>query len=200
MLQATSHTPSTAGIPSSRLGHSRWVLWWNKRVWVSFSRDFPVFPSTNFIPSFLHTHLIHFISFHPALWWCNRRGRPALSHLIPRPSSVSDKSWGYLFILFNNNFYCCYFIIWARWLKEQVTWLWAGRHGFDPGRGRIKIFSRLCVHIGPGAHLASCKMSNRVFLGVKKAECRASPQPIPIAVVANMWILASTSLMGLHGL
>ena len=37
----------------------------------------PIFPSTNFIPPFLHTHLIHFVSFHQPLWWCHRCGRLA---------------------------------------------------------------------------------------------------------------------------
>ena len=50
-------------------------------VWVGFSRGFsrflPFSPTTNFIPPFLHTHLIHFVSFHQPMWWCIRRGRPA---------------------------------------------------------------------------------------------------------------------------
>ena len=47
-------------------------------VWVGFSRGFSRFPlPQNFIPPFLHTHLIHFVSFHSLLWWCVRRGRPA---------------------------------------------------------------------------------------------------------------------------
>ena len=31
---------------------------------MGFLRIYPVFPYKNFIPSFLHTHLIHLVSFH----------------------------------------------------------------------------------------------------------------------------------------
>ena len=80
-----------------------WVSWWTKRGLGRFFSGFLQFsPTTNFIPSFLHVHLIHFVSFHQPLWWCVRRGRPALtynigasSHLIPRPDLVLDTSWGY---------------------------------------------------------------------------------------------------------
>ena len=68
----------TAGVPSSSLGHSMWVSWWTKWGLGRFFAGFlPFSPTTNFIPPFLHTHLIHFISFHQPLWWCDRRGRPA---------------------------------------------------------------------------------------------------------------------------
>ena len=77
-LKAVSRSPPTAGVPSSRLGHSMWVSWWTKRGLGRFFSGFlPFSPTTNFIPPFLHTHLIHFVSFHPPLWWCDRRGRPA---------------------------------------------------------------------------------------------------------------------------
>ena len=55
-----------------------WVSWWTKRGLGRFFSGFlPFFPATNFIPPFLHTHLIHLVSFHQPLWWCVRRGRPA---------------------------------------------------------------------------------------------------------------------------
>ena len=78
MEQAVSCSPPTAGVPSSRLGPSMCVSWWMKRGLGRFFSGFlPFSPTTNFIPPFLHTHLIHFASFHPPLWWCDRRGRPA---------------------------------------------------------------------------------------------------------------------------
>ena len=107
MAQAVRRSPPTAGVPSSRLDHSMWVSWWTKRGLGRFLSGFlPFSPTTNFIPPFLHTYLIHFVSFHLPLWWCVRRGRPApllltdlySSRLIPRPNLVLDTSWGYLFI------------------------------------------------------------------------------------------------------
>ena len=100
-----------------RLGHSMWVSWWTKRGLGRFFSGFlPFSPTTNFIPPFLHTHLIHFVSFHPPLWRCVRRGRPApllltdlsigaSSHLMPRPDLVLDTSWGYLFFIHDFNKY-----------------------------------------------------------------------------------------------
>ena len=62
-MQAVRHSPPTAGVPSSRLGPSMWVSWWTKRGLGRFFTGFLPFSSTtNFIPPFLHTHLIHFIS------------------------------------------------------------------------------------------------------------------------------------------
>ena len=78
MAQVVSRSPPTAGVPSLRLGPSMWVSWWTKRGLGRFSSGFlPFSPTTNFIPPFLHTQLIHSASFHPPLWWCDRRGRPA---------------------------------------------------------------------------------------------------------------------------
>ena len=78
VAQAVSRSPPIAGFPSSRLGHFMWVSWWTKRGLGRFFSGFlPFSPTTNSIPPFLHTHLIHFVSFHPPLWWCDRRGRPA---------------------------------------------------------------------------------------------------------------------------
>ena len=78
MAQAVRRSPPTAGVPSTRLGPSMWVLWWTKRALGRFFTGFLQFsPTTNFIPPFLHTHLIHSVSFHQPLWWCIRRGRPA---------------------------------------------------------------------------------------------------------------------------
>ena len=56
-------SPPTARVPSSRLGHSMLVSWWTKRgLGRFFARFLPFSPTTNFIPKFLHTHLIHFVS------------------------------------------------------------------------------------------------------------------------------------------
>ena len=78
VAQAVSRSPPTTGVPSSRLGPSMWVSWWTKLSQGRFFSGFlPFSPTTNFIPPFLHTHLIHFASFHPPLSWCDRRGRPA---------------------------------------------------------------------------------------------------------------------------
>ena len=68
VAQSVRRSPRTAGVPSSRLGHSIWVSWWTKRDLGRFFTGFlPFYPTTNFIPLFLHTHLIHFASFHPPL-------------------------------------------------------------------------------------------------------------------------------------
>ena len=78
VAQAVRRAPPTAGVPSSRLGHSMWVSWWTKRGLGRFFSGFlPFSPTTNFIPPFIHTHLIHFVSFHQPVWWCVSRGRPA---------------------------------------------------------------------------------------------------------------------------
>ena len=71
---------------------------------VGFLQVSPILPVTIFIPPFLYTHLIHFVSFHQPLWCCDRHSRPASflfidlqyrssTHLIPRSGPVSDKSW-----------------------------------------------------------------------------------------------------------
>ena len=68
VAQAVRRSPPTAGVPSSRLGPSIWVSWWTKRGLGRFFTGFLSFsPTTNFIPPFLHPHLIHFVSFHPPL-------------------------------------------------------------------------------------------------------------------------------------
>ena len=78
VAQAVRHSPPTAGVPSSHHGLSMWVSWWTKRHLGKFFAGFlPFSPTTNFLPQFLHTHLIHFVSFHQPLWWCIRRGLPA---------------------------------------------------------------------------------------------------------------------------
>ena len=80
VAQAVNLPLPIAGVRSSRLDHSTRVSWWRKWGLVSFSRGFSCFPSTNnFIPPFLHSHLIHFhfIYFHQPLWWCDRRDQPA---------------------------------------------------------------------------------------------------------------------------
>ena len=65
MAQAVRRSPPTVGVPSSRLGHSMWVSRWTKRGLGRFFAGFlPFSLTTNFIPPFLHTHLINFVSFH----------------------------------------------------------------------------------------------------------------------------------------
>ena len=44
MAQAVRRSPPTAGVPSSRLGHSMWVSCERNGVWVGFSRGFSRFP------------------------------------------------------------------------------------------------------------------------------------------------------------
>ena len=49
----------------SRLCYSIFFSWWMKRGLCRFCSEFlPVSLATNFIPQFLQTHLIHFVSFH----------------------------------------------------------------------------------------------------------------------------------------
>ena len=65
IAQAIRRSPPIAGVPISRLGHSMWVSWWTKRsLGRLFSRFLSFSPATNFIPLFLHTHLIRLVSFH----------------------------------------------------------------------------------------------------------------------------------------
>ena len=56
-----------------------WVSWWTKRGLGRFSSGFLHFShTTNFIPPFLHTHLIHFVTFY-FIRPCDggsRRGQP----------------------------------------------------------------------------------------------------------------------------
>ena len=68
MAQALRHLPPIAGVLSSHLSHSMWVSWWTKRSLGTFFSGFlPFSPAINFIPTFLHTHLIHFIPSAPVL-------------------------------------------------------------------------------------------------------------------------------------
>ena len=78
VAHAVSRSPPTAGVPSSHLGPSMWVSWWTKQGLGRFFTGFSSFPQPQIsFHHFLHTHLIHFVSFHQPLWWCIRRGRPA---------------------------------------------------------------------------------------------------------------------------
>ena len=68
VTQAVRRSPPTAEVPSSRLGHSMWVSWWTKRGLGRFFAGFlPFSPTKNFISPFIHTHLIHFVSFYQPL-------------------------------------------------------------------------------------------------------------------------------------
>ena len=98
VAQAVRRSPPTAGVPTSRLGHSMWVSWWTKRGLGRFFMGFlPFSPTTNFIPPFLHTHLIRpcngasgVVGRHPCYSQTYNLG--ASSHLILRPDLVSDTS------------------------------------------------------------------------------------------------------------
>ena len=121
MAQAVRCFPPTAGVPSSHLGPSMWVSWWTTRGLGRFSTGFlPFSPTTNFIPPFLHPHLIHLVSFHPPLWWCVRHGRPApllltdlycrgfiASHPSTRPC-VGHELRIFIFIYYNTITYQCF--------------------------------------------------------------------------------------------
>ena len=63
------------------------------------------------------------------------------------------------------------------------------KHMFD------SFMSRLVL----GVHSVSYKVVTRDFLGVKTTERRATTLPLLRTVVTNMWTLASTSSVGLHG-
>ena len=58
MAQAVRRSPPTAGVPSSGLGPSMWVLWWTKRGLGRFSRGFSRFP----IPQISFHHFSTLIS------------------------------------------------------------------------------------------------------------------------------------------
>ena len=52
----------------------------------------------------------------------------------------------------------------AQVLKQESTWLRAGRQGFDPGcRRRGDFSSLLCIQTGPGVHLTFYKISTVAF-------------------------------------
>ena len=126
-------------------------------------------------------------------------------------------------ILCRNTNFCRYVrLTWARWLKRQGAGLWAGW----PGCRRGGDFSSLLrIQTGPEVHSASYKMSTEGFpLGVKAAKLRTghptssqchgceyvdpcihilrgpSWSVMGIHLPLNMWTLASTSPVGLHGL
>ena len=62
--QAVSRSPPTAGVPSSRLGHSMWVSWWTKQSLGTFSSGFFVFPCHNFHSTISPHSSLLFSSFH----------------------------------------------------------------------------------------------------------------------------------------
>ena len=104
VAQAVSRSPPTAGVPSSRLGHSMWVSWWMNRGLGRFSGGFSRFPLPQ-ISFHRFSTLISSISFHfirPCDGATGVVGRHpcysltynigASSHLIPRPDLVLDTS------------------------------------------------------------------------------------------------------------
>ena len=88
--------------------YSMWVSWWTKQGLASFSKAFLPFSSTtNFIPQFLHAHLIHFVSFNfisPCDCATGVVGRHSCcsltlnivssSHITPRYGPMSDRNCG----------------------------------------------------------------------------------------------------------
>ena len=85
----------------------------------------------------------------PHLWWCNRRGRRASSyslifnivapsHLSPRPSSMSDRSWG------------CYY--WVQCEKDDHIHFPSNCDGVTGMVGRHPYYS-LNFSIGTSSHL-----------------------------------------------
>ena len=78
-------------------------------------------------------------------------------------------------VLFETVFYIFNKVIYIVHLYRN-NYVWAGRPGFDPGCRRSADFSSLLrVHIGPGVHSASYKMSTGAFPGNKGG--RAQDQP-----------------------
>ena len=77
VAQAVRRSPPTAGVPSSRLGHSMWVSWWTKRgsgqVFLGVS---PVFPYHKF-HSTISPHSSHPFRFISSALVMVRHGRPA---------------------------------------------------------------------------------------------------------------------------
>ena len=114
VAQAVRRSPPTAGVPSSRLGHSVWVSWWTKRGLGRFFSGFLPFSPNLLQISFHHfSTLTSSISFHficPCDGASGVVGRHpcyslaytigASSYLIPRPDFVLHTSWGYLFFYF----------------------------------------------------------------------------------------------------
>ena len=72
----------------------------------------------------------------------------------------------------------------------------ARRPGFDPGcRSGGDFSSLLRVQTGPEVHSVSYKIST----GVKAASVGLANRYLPSAVTVNVWTLAFTSPVGLHG-
>ena len=69
MAQAARRSSPTAGAPSSLLCHSMWVLSWTKRD-LGGEGILPFFLPVTSYYHFSTFVLIHFVSFHPPLWWC----------------------------------------------------------------------------------------------------------------------------------
>ena len=104
--------PTTSGVLISLLDHSIWVLWCTKQGLIGFSQGFSHFPLPQI--SFHHFFtLIHFVSFHfisPCDGAIGMVGQHpcysqtfnigASSHLIPRPSPVSDMNWGCFYVFY----------------------------------------------------------------------------------------------------
>ena len=102
-VQAVTRSPSTPGVPSSRLGHAMWVSKWTNRSQGRFFLEVsPVFPcqkfhSTIYPHSSNSFHLIYlydgatgFIGRHPCYSQTFNTG--SSSHLIHRPGPVAYTS------------------------------------------------------------------------------------------------------------
>ena len=64
MAQAINLSPTTAGVPSSRLGHSMWASWWTKWGLDRFFSGFSRFHLPKMFSFHHFSTLISFIAFH----------------------------------------------------------------------------------------------------------------------------------------
>ena len=87
--QLDAHLPPLGSRTTSRLGHSMWVSWWKKRsLGRFFSGLLPFSLPTNFVPPFLDTHLVHFVSFH---YICAYDGASGVVARHPSYSQIFNK-------------------------------------------------------------------------------------------------------------
>ena len=99
VAQAVRRSPPTAGVPSLRPGHSMWVSCWTKRNLGIFFSEFHQFSvAINFIPPFLHTRLIHFVSLH-FIHPCEGVSGAVASHRLTRACFGHEFRIFFLFII-----------------------------------------------------------------------------------------------------
>ena len=104
LAQAVSRWPPTVMGTSSRLGHSMWVSWWTRGIWIGFYRGFSRLPlpqiSFHHFSTLISIILLHFISpyggvsgvigRHPCYSLSSNIGDS--QHFIPPPGPVSNIS------------------------------------------------------------------------------------------------------------